>query len=238
MVPQEFYYNLPPTRFGLDYDIFCLPSVKNSGLESRGTRPRTVPGQCYDPCNNAMLERESEGLTKKLCEYDSAFQRQLRICYSCQTAYNSTESRSLLLPYFQQAFHFCDTLSEASSSASTQTGTNRTITATEENRHSRLSLTSTHAPSTTTSSSKPPSRPYSSSRASAFSHVPHQDPHSQMDPATQTSKAPPNERTESPMGPTNATAIGAYGAAPLLFLPRVLLLVPLILGLAINSIGI
>jgi len=113
------YYNLFPSEFGLGYDIFAFPNgtqiqkraLFNSLHRRQAQGPAKIPGQCYDECNNCMLEAESTGKTAELCSQKSAFEVNLSNCQKC-IQLHGTGSKTTIgsPPEFQQFLSFCSSL--------------------------------------------------------------------------------------------------------------------------------
>ncbi|KAJ5698028.1 hypothetical protein N7462_000033 [Penicillium macrosclerotiorum] len=152
---SNYYFNLDPEDFGLDYLIFQLPSDITSYYTKRNGFPRQdgflflwglqvgekakkdisdIPGVCYNDCNDAALEAESSGKTPELCDSDSAFSVGLGNCRNCISHYARSASEiysQTLLPSFAQFLDYCSEVQATASSTtepSTTTSTATTIT--------------------------------------------------------------------------------------------------------------
>ncbi|KAL1987541.1 hypothetical protein VTN96DRAFT_3468 [Rasamsonia emersonii] len=118
------YFNLDPAEFGLSDDIFVFNLQKRDypQLLRHRQRPRsppsTIPGVCYDECNNVLIEAEWSGKTPALCQKGSAFTTYLADCRECIEAHGSSSSSSSgetlgdHVPEFQQFLSYCDSLDE------------------------------------------------------------------------------------------------------------------------------
>jgi hypothetical protein len=183
------YFNLDPEIFGLNYSIFRVLDLKpgDDHYYIRSTRRSwgrllsrqsigvsTVPGACFDECNDAALEVVSTGKTPEICNAGSAFDISLGHCEKCCSTHKTATSASFeqkVLPNFQQFLNFCeglksssattaaaDTVSSATSRsrASTTTGTTSTQTGNKGNDAPSTAAATSSAEPTATSS--PPSQ--------------------------------------------------------------------------------
>lgn len=151
------YFNLNPERFGLTYDIFQFPlgfEPKPKDKEKRQSIGLPVlPGQCYDDCNNAMLEAESEGKTSRLCRAGSAFMEALQNCFDCANAFAEEGDTSRDdFPEFAQFLDFCDDQDSDPTSSADESTTSTTTTSTTSSSRSTETTSSTTQSSQTTSS--------------------------------------------------------------------------------------
>ncbi|KAH2549140.1 hypothetical protein KXW97_008990 [Aspergillus fumigatus] len=133
------YFNLDPEIFGLNYSIFRIPDLKPGDdhyyiRSSRRTWSKllarqsigvsTVPGACYDECNDAALEVESTGKTPDICNAGSAFNVSLGQCEKCCNTHKTATSASFeqkVLPNFQQFLNFCEGLEDSATTAAADT---------------------------------------------------------------------------------------------------------------------
>ncbi|KAF4271151.1 hypothetical protein CNMCM8812_000685 [Aspergillus fumigatus] len=133
------YYNLDPEIFGLNYSIFRIPDLKPGDdhyyiRSSRRTWSKllarqsigvsTVPGACYDECNDAALEVESTGKTPDMCNAGSAFNVSLGQCEKCCNTHKTAASANFeqkVLPNFQQFLNFCEGLEDSATTAAADT---------------------------------------------------------------------------------------------------------------------
>jgi hypothetical protein len=82
-----------------------------------------IPGKCYDPCNDAMLEAESTGKTTDLCSTDAAFITLVRACQSCVASFDLPRNSATVLPQFQQFLFYCDGLHNQTALTAIQSST-------------------------------------------------------------------------------------------------------------------
>jgi hypothetical protein len=133
------YFNLDPQIFGLSYSIFRIPDLKPgddhyytrssrrswSKLHSRESiGVSTVPGACYDECNDAALEVVSTGKSPEICNAGSAFNVSLGQCEKCCRTHKTATSASFeqkVLPNFQQFLNICEGLEESGTTAAADT---------------------------------------------------------------------------------------------------------------------
>ncbi|KAJ6120144.1 hypothetical protein N7523_004424 [Penicillium sp. IBT 18751x] len=128
---SNYYYNLDPEDFGLNYSIFAsaeesiaakrkrdLIRLDGSGRSLRNDDSSQkvkkdilkIPGVCYNDCNDAALEEQEMGKTPMLCKSDSAFMVELGNCKTCVAHYamsHSTAWSQILLPSFAQFLDYC-----------------------------------------------------------------------------------------------------------------------------------
>ncbi|KAJ5882734.1 uncharacterized protein N7473_011168 [Penicillium subrubescens] len=114
------YFNLNPYEFGLDYDIFIFPGPPGNAKRELSVR---IPGKCYDPCNDAMLEAESTGKTTDLCPTAAAFITLVRACQSCVASFDLPRNSATVLPQFQQFLFYCDGLHNQTALTAIQSST-------------------------------------------------------------------------------------------------------------------
>jgi hypothetical protein len=99
------YFNLNPRDFGLGYGIFQFPWAPE---HSARDLTATVPPECFDECNDSMLEAESVGKSPDLCQAGSAFRMLHRACMKCVNFHGWATTTSDTLPDFQQFLFYCD----------------------------------------------------------------------------------------------------------------------------------
>lgn len=229
------YFNLDPEIFGLNYSIFRIPDLKPGDdhyyiLSSRRSWSKllsrqsigasTVPGACYDECNDAALEVESTGKTPDICNAGSAFNISLGNCEKCCSTHKTATSASFeqkVLPNFQQFLNYCEGLEEpsaitaaADSVSSTTTSCQPTTSGTTSTQKAgSTSQTDLPTPSTTpdTTSKATNGRNESSTAATTSSTEQTASPS-----PTQKSTAP-DPTTESEAGTTSETTTGSVSSS-------------------------
>jgi hypothetical protein len=133
------YFNLDPQLFGLNYSIFRIPDLKPGDdhyyiqssrrswsklLSRQSIGASTVPGACYDECNDAALEVESTGKTPEICNAGSAFNISLGHCEKCCSTHKTATSATFeqkVLPNFQQFLNYCEGLDDPSATTAPDT---------------------------------------------------------------------------------------------------------------------
>jgi hypothetical protein len=177
------YFNLDPEIFGLNYSIFRIPDLKpgDDHYYTRSSRRSwskllsresigvsTVPGACYDECNDAALEVVSTGKSPEICNAGSAFNISLGQCEKCCRTHKTAISASFeqkVLPNFQQFLNICeglevesgttaaaDTVSSTTSSQTSTTAADPTSKASKGDDKSSTAVTTTSVERTALSS--------------------------------------------------------------------------------------
>ncbi|OKP09359.1 hypothetical protein PENSUB_4326 [Penicillium subrubescens] len=122
-------FTTEPTRSAFPATSVSYP---NWSTTSEPTRPPgnakrelsvRIPGKCYDPCNDAMLEAESTGKTTDLCPTAAAFITLVRACQSCVASFDLPRNSATVLPQFQQFLFYCDGLHNQTALTAIQSST-------------------------------------------------------------------------------------------------------------------
>lgn len=236
------YFNLDPEIFGLDYSIFRIPDLKPGDdhyyilssrrswsklLSRQSISASTVPGACYDECNDAALEVESTGKTPDICNAGSAFNISLGHCEKCCSTHKTSTSASFeqkVLPNFQQFLNYCEGLEEPSATTAaadtvrstttscqlTTSGTTATQKAgsTSQADSPQASTTSdTTSKATEGNGESSPVATTSSTEQTAISSPTEKS--TAPDPTTESESATANETaTNSKFGPSSRSATG------------------------------
>jgi len=103
------YFNLDPRKWGLDFSIF---SSNNTFAKRQAINNNAVSYQnCYDDCNNALVEAEAVGKGVDLCAPDSPFNTKLSACKLCLNNDNPTNGLQayvdLVSPDLEQFTNYC-----------------------------------------------------------------------------------------------------------------------------------
>ncbi|KAL5356465.1 hypothetical protein BJX96DRAFT_115847 [Aspergillus floccosus] len=163
---SQGYFNLDPKKYGLNDTIFQVlttpgptqlmsarswyarRSVWGALLGRQSPPSGTIPGNCYDDCNNAGLVAQSVGKKPELCEAGSDFIRNLGVCEKCCNAYQKKGSGTYdkdVKPEFQQWLYYCANQGTRTTSAAGQTVSSTTTSPSSTTRRP----TSTKTASTT-----------------------------------------------------------------------------------------
>ncbi|KAF4157458.1 hypothetical protein CNMCM6936_005030 [Aspergillus lentulus] len=234
------YFNLDPEIFGLNYSIFRIPDLRPgddhyyirssrrswSKLLSRASiGVSTVPGACYDECNDAALEVESTGKAPEICNAGSAFNVSLSQCEKCCNTHKTATSASFeqkVLPNFQQFLNFCEGLEQSSattaaadtvsSTTSTQTSTATGTTSTQKGGSTSQTDPSTASttPDTTSKATKSSDKSSIAASTSSTEQRATSSPSQQVtasDPTTESGATTASEATTDPVSSSSSGSV-------------------------------